>query len=78
MLPYVAQGAARVIEDSGILAAAFDNSESALQVGRANAQTLHLPDGPEQQHRDNKIKAAPVGKGRNPALWSDKSHQDAI
>ncbi|KAG9559033.1 FAD/NAD(P)-binding domain-containing protein, partial [Aureobasidium melanogenum] len=36
---------------------------------------LHLPDGPEQRERDDKIRLAGQGKGNNPDLWADKDMQ---
>ncbi|KAG9691592.1 FAD/NAD(P)-binding domain-containing protein, partial [Aureobasidium melanogenum] len=44
---------------------------SASEVRKA----LHLPDGPEQQERDDKIRAAGKGKGHNPDLWADRETQ---
>lgn len=41
-------------------------------------KALHLPDGPEQEERDAKIKAASQGKGNNPDLWADKEFQQFI
>ncbi|KAH0360266.1 FAD/NAD(P)-binding domain-containing protein, partial [Aureobasidium melanogenum] len=38
-------------------------------------KTLHLPDGSEQQERDEKIRAAGKGKGQNPDLWADRETQ---
>lgn len=38
-------------------------------------KALHLPDGPEQQARDEKIKAAARG-GENPDKWADQSRQE--
>lgn len=38
-------------------------------------RVLHLPDGPEQQERDDKIRAAGQGSGNNPDLWADKDTQ---
>ena len=38
-------------------------------------KALHLPDGPEQQERDRKIKESNQS-GHNPDLWADKEFQD--
>ena len=38
----------------------------------ATRQTLHLPDGPEQEKRDKVI----AGTGPNPDLWADQEWQD--
>ena len=38
-------------------------------------KALHLPDGPEQRSRDEKIKAANKG-GKNPDKWADRSWQE--
>jgi salicylate hydroxylase len=47
---------------------------SAAQVRKA----LHLPDGPEQQARDKKIRAASQGVGKNPDLWADTGFQEFV
>jgi len=39
-------------------------------------KALHLPDGPEQQERDDKIRQASQGHGNNPDLWADKETQE--
>lgn len=45
----------------------------AIQSSAATTRkALHLPDGPEQQKRDEAIK----GPGRNPDLWADREWQD--
>lgn len=44
---------------------------SASEVRRA----LHLPDGPQQRERDEKIREAGKGRGTNPDLWADKETQ---
>lgn len=36
---------------------------------------LHLPDGPEQQHRDEMIRKAARGEGQNPDAWADTDWQ---
>lgn len=41
-------------------------------------KALHLPDGPEQQERDRKIKEAAQGRANNPDLWADKEFQQYI
>lgn len=41
-------------------------------------KALHLPDGPEQRERDQKIRDASSGKGNNPDLWADKEFQQFI
>jgi salicylate hydroxylase len=44
---------------------------SASEVRKA----LHLPDGPQQEERDEKIRKAGRGRGMNPDLWADKETQ---
>ena len=45
----------------------------AIQNSAATTQkVLHLPDGPEQEERDRRMK----GVGRNPDLWADEEWQD--
>ncbi|EMC93097.1 hypothetical protein BAUCODRAFT_38008 [Baudoinia panamericana UAMH 10762] len=39
-------------------------------------RALHLPDGPEQQARDDKIRQAAKGEGENPDLWADTVFQE--
>lgn len=38
--------------------------------------TLHLPDGKEQQERDQKFRAAQKGQGENPDLWSNEKWEN--
>lgn len=54
------------------------NRGEAIQNSAATTQkSLHLPDGPAQQARDQKMRDALKldGKGDNPDLWSDQSWQ---
>lgn len=44
----------------------------------ATRRALHLHDGPEQEERDEKIRAASQGKGDNPDMWADPSFQQWI
>lgn len=44
------------------------------QSGTENRITLHLPDGPEQQARDEQFRA-PAATGSNPDRWSDRETQ---
>lgn len=37
--------------------------------------SLHLPDGPEQQQRDEQIRKAARGEGENPDKWADTDWQ---
>lgn len=41
-------------------------------------KALHLPDGPEQEERDRKIREAAKGQGDNPDLWADTEFQQFI
>ncbi|KAI4724815.1 putative monooxygenase [Aureobasidium sp. EXF-10728] len=51
-------------------------AEAVQSSAAATRKALHLPDGPEQQERDRKIKSASTGEGENPDLWSDQSFQE--
>jgi salicylate hydroxylase len=53
-------------------------SETVVASATKTRQVLHLPDGPEQQMRDNAISRASRGEGTNPDLWGDKSFQHWI
>lgn len=51
--------------------------ESIQGSASTNRRALHLPDGPEQQERDRKIKEASGGHNKeNPDLWADPSFQE--
>lgn len=49
-------------------------AETVQQSGTQNRATLHLPDGPEQQARDEQFRAAATS-GSNPDRWSDRGTQ---
>ncbi|OGM50559.1 salicylate hydroxylase, partial [Aspergillus bombycis] len=58
---------------------AYENSrkqraETVQQSGSANRITLHLPDGPEQQARDEQFRLSMTG-GSNPDRWTDRETQ---
>jgi len=53
-------------------------SEIIVASATTTRQALHLPDGPEQQMRDDAIGKASRGEGVNPDLWGDKSLQSWI
>lgn len=53
-----------------------DRGEKIQASAATTRQALHLPDGKEQQQRDEKIRAAGRGEGQNPDLWADSSWQD--
>lgn len=50
--------------------------EKIQQSADATRRSLHLPDGPDQEQRDDAIRAADKGKGSNPDLWSDRDFQN--
>lgn len=50
--------------------------EKIQQSADTTRRSLHLPDGPEQQQRDDAIRAAARGQGHNPDLWADQDFQD--
>lgn len=51
--------------------------EAVQSIANVTKKALHLPDGPEQRERDQKIKNALGGKGgENPDLWADSTFQD--
>ncbi|KAF7587842.1 hypothetical protein BBP40_006665 [Aspergillus hancockii] len=49
-------------------------AETVQQSGSENRITLHLPDGPEQQARDEQFRLSMTG-GSNPDRWSDRETQ---
>lgn len=49
--------------------------EAIQQSASKTRRSLHLPDGPEQQKRDEAIRAAGKGQGHNPDLWADTEWQ---
>lgn len=49
--------------------------ETIQQSAAQTRKSLHLVDGPEQQKRDDAIRAAACGKGHNPDLWADTEFQ---
>ena len=49
-------------------------AEIVQQSGTENRRTLHFPDGPEQQARDEQFRA-PKTAGSNPDRWSDHETQ---
>ncbi|KNG83102.1 putative salicylate hydroxylase, partial [Aspergillus nomiae NRRL 13137] len=49
-------------------------AETVQQSGSANRITLHLPDGPEQQARDEQFRLSMTG-GSNPDRWADRETQ---
>ncbi|RHZ54632.1 putative salicylate hydroxylase [Aspergillus thermomutatus] len=49
-------------------------AETVQQSGTTNRATLHLPDGPEQQARDDQFRAAMNGAS-NPDKWADRETQ---
>ncbi|RJE18467.1 salicylate hydroxylase [Aspergillus sclerotialis] len=49
-------------------------AETVQQSGTENRVTLHLPDGPEQQARDEQFRS-PKAAGSNPDKWSDRETQ---
>ncbi|KAB8235145.1 putative salicylate hydroxylase [Aspergillus alliaceus] len=58
---------------------AYENSrkqraEKVQQSGSANRITLHLPDGPEQQARDEQFRLS-MTSGSNPDRWTDRETQ---
>lgn len=53
-----------------------DRGEKIQQSADTTRRSLHLPDGPEQQKRDDAIRAAAQGKGHNPDLWADSDFQN--
>jgi salicylate hydroxylase len=70
MLPFTAQGAAQAIEDAATLARCLDDFpryealrrprvERVVESARAGLHIYHLPDGPEQRHRDHALASAP-------------------
>lgn len=52
-------------------------AETVQQSGSTNRVTLHLPDGPEQQARDEQFRASMNG-GSNPDKWADRATQDFL
>ena len=71
---YVAHGAAQAIEDAGVLQTVLNKSSTdvtlAIQVyeqvrkarGEEVRKALHLPNGPQQEERDDKIREAAKAK----------------
>jgi salicylate hydroxylase len=51
-------------------------AETVQQSGSENRITLHLPDGPEQQARDEQFRAS--ASGTNPDKWSDRETQEFL
>ena len=49
-------------------------AETVQQSGTVNRATLHLPDGPEQQARDDQFRASMNGAS-NPDKWADLETQ---
>ncbi|PTU24397.1 hypothetical protein P175DRAFT_0506058 [Aspergillus ochraceoroseus IBT 24754] len=52
-------------------------AETVQQSGTTNRTTLHLPDGPEQQARDEQFRAS-TKEGSNPDKWSDRETQEFL
>ncbi|KAF7619856.1 hypothetical protein AFLA_001475 [Aspergillus flavus NRRL3357] len=52
-------------------------AETVQQSGSANRITLHLPDGPEQQARDEQFRLSMTG-GSNPDRWTDRETQNFL
>ncbi|KAL4936599.1 hypothetical protein BDV06DRAFT_89991 [Aspergillus oleicola] len=52
-------------------------AETVQQSGTLNRVTLHLPDGPEQEARDEQFRASLKG-GANPDKWSDRQTQEFL
>ncbi|KAE8340024.1 hypothetical protein BDV24DRAFT_164702 [Aspergillus arachidicola] len=52
-------------------------AETVQQSGSANRVTLHLPDGPEQQARDEQFRLSMTG-GSNPDRWADRETQNFL
>ncbi|KAB8224127.1 hypothetical protein BDV33DRAFT_227496 [Aspergillus novoparasiticus] len=52
-------------------------AETVQQSGSANRITLHLPDGPEQQARDEQFRLSMTG-GSNPDRWADRETQNFL
>lgn len=52
--------------------------ETIQQSADQTRKSLHLPDGPEQEKRDDAIRAAARGTGHNPDLWADSDFQSFI
>lgn len=102
MLPFTAQGAAQAIEDAATLAGcrldvaryeALRRSrvERVAESARAGLHVHHLPDGPEQRHRDRALASAPpdaldwlyghrvaVGRGYRPRSSETNSTRDPM
>ncbi|TGJ81208.1 hypothetical protein E0Z10_g7558 [Xylaria hypoxylon] len=53
-----------------------DRSEIIQASATNTGHTLHLPDGEEQERRDDSIRAASRGVGANPDQWSDKKTRE--
>jgi salicylate hydroxylase len=62
-----------------------DRGERIQQSASTSQKVLHLPDGPKQRDRDNKIRAAAAFQGQqkhdakkdgNPDLWADGNWQN--
>ncbi|CAL5870460.1 uncharacterized protein PFLUO_LOCUS4697 [Penicillium psychrofluorescens] len=51
-------------------------AETVQQSGSENRVTLHLPDGPEQQARDEQFRAS--ASGTNPDKWTDRETQEFL
>ncbi|KAF9888669.1 hypothetical protein FE257_008427 [Aspergillus nanangensis] len=54
-----------------------ERAETVQQSGSTNRITLHFPDGPEQQARDEQFRASMKG-GSNPDKWADRATQDFL
>ncbi|KAE8360634.1 FAD/NAD(P)-binding domain-containing protein [Aspergillus caelatus] len=52
-------------------------AETVQQSGSANRITLHFPDGPEQQARDEQFRLSMTG-GSNPDRWTDRETQNFL
>ncbi|KAB8206816.1 hypothetical protein BDV34DRAFT_212175 [Aspergillus parasiticus] len=52
-------------------------AETVQQSGSANRITLHLPDGPEQQARDEQFRLSMTGAS-NPDRWADRETQNFL
>ncbi|KAL4908944.1 hypothetical protein BDW74DRAFT_174172 [Aspergillus multicolor] len=54
-----------------------ERAETVQQSGSTNRITLHFPDGPEQEARDEQFRASLTG-GSNPDKWSDRQTQEFL
>ncbi|KAL4739426.1 hypothetical protein BDV11DRAFT_170094 [Aspergillus similis] len=54
-----------------------ERAETVQQSGSTNRITLHFPDGPEQEARDEQFRASLKG-GSNPDKWTDRQTQEFL